>query len=40
MVFKDQGSYTGWFYNEQFHGRGVLRLKEKTISAEWVNGLV
>ncbi len=40
MIFKDQGSYEGGFYSEQFHGKGVLRLKEKTISAFWINGLV
>ena len=40
MVFKHQGSYDGSFYNEQFHGKGVLRLKDKSISAEWINGIV
>jgi hypothetical protein len=40
MIFKDQGSYQGCFYSEQFHGKGVLRLKEKTISGYWNNGLV
>ncbi len=38
MRFKDQITYQGGFYNEQFHGKGVLTLVEKTISAEWVNG--
>lgn len=40
MIFKDQGSYDGQFLNQQFHGRGVLSLKDKIISAEWVNGLI
>ena len=40
MVFQGQGSYEGLFNNEQFHGRGVLRLKDKTISAYWGSGLV
>jgi hypothetical protein len=39
MVYKDQGEYDGGFYNELFHGKGVLKLKGKIISAYWLNGV-
>ena len=39
MVFKDQGSYEGEFLHELFHGKGVLKLPEKSIKAEWMHGL-